>query len=122
MLAAHGLEVRDLGQAIEGGREDAARRLAAGQLDAFFVTIAPPARALQQLAARSGMRLLALSRPSIERLVADKTGLVAMTLPARTYPGQSEPVATVKVSLRERAPRHHDSDARGTSRFFARRE
>ena len=98
VLTAHGLEVRDLGQAIEGGREDAARRLAAGQLDAFFVTIAPPARALQHLAAQSGMRLLALSRPSIERLVADKTGLVAMTLPALTYPGQSEPVATVATA------------------------
>jgi TRAP transporter TAXI family solute receptor len=98
VLAAHGLEIRDLGQAIEGGREAAARRLAAGQLDAFFVTIAPPARVLQELAARSGMRLLALSRPGIERLVGDTTGLVPMTLPARTYPGQSEPVATVATA------------------------
>jgi TRAP transporter TAXI family solute receptor len=98
VLAANGVQVRDLKEAVGGGREEAARRLATGQLDAFFVTIAPPARALQELAARSGMRLLALSSRSVERLVTEKTGLVAMTLPAHTYPGQAEPVATVATA------------------------
>jgi TRAP transporter TAXI family solute receptor len=98
VLAANGVQVRDLREAVVGGREEAARRLATGQLDAFFVTIAPPARALQELAARSGMRLLTLSSRSVERLVTEKAGLVAMTLPAHTYPGQAEPVATVATA------------------------
>jgi TRAP transporter TAXI family solute receptor len=98
VLAAHGLGVKDLGRAIEDGSDDAAQRMVAGQLDAFFVTIAAPARVLQELAARSGMRLLPLSTRSIERLVADRTGLVAMRLPALTYPGQKEPVATVATA------------------------
>jgi TRAP transporter TAXI family solute receptor len=98
VLAAHGVQVRDASETGEGARQEAARRLAAGQIDAFFVTIAPPARALQELAARSGMRLLPLSSRSVERLVTEKTGLVAMTLPARTYPGQVEPVATVATA------------------------
>jgi TRAP transporter TAXI family solute receptor len=98
VLAAHGLTVRDLREASESELQEAARRLAAGQLDAFFVTIAAPARGLQELAARSRMRLLSLPSRTIERLVADQSGLVAMTLPSNTYPGQSEPVATVATA------------------------
>jgi TRAP transporter TAXI family solute receptor len=98
VLAAHGLKVGDLGQAGEGGGDDAARRLAAGQLDAFFVTIAAPARGLQALAAGPGMKLLPLPSRTINRLVAEHTGVVAITLPANTYPGQEEPVATVAAT------------------------
>jgi TRAP transporter TAXI family solute receptor len=98
VLAAHGLKVGDLGEASERGRAEAARRLGAGQLDAFFVTIAPPARDLQQLAARTGFRLLALPSRSVNRLIAERSGLVAMTLPANTYPGQDEPITTVATA------------------------
>jgi TRAP transporter TAXI family solute receptor len=98
VLAVHGLGVRDLGEASERGREEAIRRLGAGQLDAFFVTIAPPARDLQKLAAGTGMRLLPLPSPRINRLLAENPGLVAMTLPVNTYPGQGEPIATVATA------------------------
>jgi TRAP transporter TAXI family solute receptor len=98
VLAVHGLEARDLREASQDGRERAAQRLVAGQLDAFFVTMAPPARGLQDLAARPGIRLLALSSGGIGRIVAENVGLAAMTLPANTYPGQSEPVPTVATT------------------------
>jgi TRAP transporter TAXI family solute receptor len=95
VLAAHGLKVGDLGGASEGGFDEAARRLAAGQLDAVFITIAAPARALQKLAAGPGMRLVPLSSRGISRLVTENPGLVAVTLPENTYPGQGEPIPTV---------------------------
>jgi len=98
VLAAHGLGARDLREASESGGAEAARRLLAGRLDAFFTTIAPPARGLQALAARPGMRLLALSSHSISRLIAENPGLMAMTLPVNTYPGQREPIATVATA------------------------
>jgi TRAP transporter TAXI family solute receptor len=98
VLQAHGLKVTDLGEASERGREEATKRLRAGQLDAFFVTIAAPARGLQELAARPGMRLLALNSRAVDRLVAQNPGFVAMTLPANTYPGQTEPVSTVATA------------------------
>jgi TRAP transporter TAXI family solute receptor len=97
VLAAYGLGIRDLREA-SASSETAPRRLAAGQLDAFFVTIAPPARALQALAARGGTRLLALPSLTVSRLVAENPGLVAMTLPVNTYPGQREPVETVATA------------------------
>ena len=98
VLAAHGLGVRDLAEASERGREEAARRLVAGQLDAFFVTIAAPARALQELATGRGMRLVGIAARNVNRIVADNSGLLAMTLPPNTYPGQREPVSTVATA------------------------
>jgi TRAP transporter TAXI family solute receptor len=98
VLAAHGLGDRDLGETSEGKLDEAARRLAAGQLDALFLTIAAPARGLQELAARRGIRLVALSNDRISRVVAGNAGLVAITLPSHTYAGQGDAVATVATA------------------------
>ena len=98
VLAAHGIAVADLREASEGPPERAVRRLIAGQLDALFLTIAPPAHSLQELAAKWGLRLVALHPDAVTRLVGERAGLVAMTIPANTYPGQGEPVATVATA------------------------
>ena len=98
VLAAHGVPVAELREASEGPPERAVRRLIAGQLDALFVTIAPPARSLQDLAAKKGLRLVPLGPDEVTRLVGERAGLVAMTIPANTYPGQGEPVATVATA------------------------
>ena len=98
VLAAHGLDVRDLREVSQEGGERAARRLSADQVDALFVTIAAPARSLQELAARPGIRLVTLSSRGIHRIVGENLGLVAMTLPPNSYPGQGEPVATVATT------------------------
>lgn len=95
VLAAHGLAPANLREAAADAPERAARRLVAGQLDAVFLTIAAPARHLQELSARVGLRLVPLRPEAVTRLVSEHPGLVAMTLPAQTYPGQAEPVTTV---------------------------
>ena len=41
------------------------------------------------------IRLIPLERDAVQRLVAEQPGLVAIQIPARTYPGQTEPRATV---------------------------
>jgi TRAP transporter TAXI family solute receptor len=92
---AHGLQTRDLAKALQGGAEAAMRQLQAGELDAFFVTTAAPARNLQDLAARHAIRLLSLQEQGIARLVASSPGLVPITLPAHTYPAQAEPITTI---------------------------
>ena len=98
VLAAHGVAVADLREASQGPPERAGRRLVAGQLDALFVTINPPAHGLQELAARWGLRLVGLRPDAVTRLVGERSGLVTMTIPANTYPGQGEPVATVATA------------------------
>ncbi len=98
VLEAHGLRTRDLAEARQGGPEEAMRRLQDGTLDAFFTTTAAPARNLQDLAARHGIRFLSLDARSIERLVARNSGLVPITLPANTYPAQTEEFRTVAAA------------------------
>jgi len=98
VLASYGLGIKDLAEAQEKGLEDAAGGLAAGRLDAFFVTIGAPTRELQILATRHRIRLLSLDNPNIERLVTENPGLVRLVLPANTYPGQAEDVSTVAAT------------------------
>ncbi len=95
VLQAHGLGPKDLAAAREQGTADSLKGLRSGTLDAFFLTIAAPTRELQDLATRGGMRLVSLDDQAVERLVAERAGLVRLTLPAHTYPGQTEDVRTV---------------------------
>jgi TRAP transporter TAXI family solute receptor len=98
VLEAHGMGVKDLAEGRSEGAERAIQRLRAGQLDAFFTTIGTPARALQRLAAEYPIRLVPISAAAAARLTADQPGLVRLTLPPNTYPGQSEEVATVAAT------------------------
>ena len=98
VLETYGLGVKDLSEVREKGMEDAAGHLAAGRLDAFFVTIGVPTRELQKLATRHRVRLLSLDTRNIERLLTDNPGLVRLVLPANTYPGQAEDVNTVAAT------------------------
>jgi TRAP transporter TAXI family solute receptor len=98
VLAAYGLQVSDLAEARQGGLEEAMRRLKDGKLDAFFTTIAAPARNLQEFAARHSFRLLSLQGRGIERLVQKDPGLIAITLPANTYPNQTQDVHTLAAA------------------------
>ena len=70
-----------------------ARRLR--QLDAVFSTTAAPARALQQLAADPGLRLLPVKGDAMGRLLQARPGLTPLTLPPNTYPRQQQPIVTV---------------------------
>ena len=98
VLQAHGMEVKDLAEGRSEGAQRAIQRLRAGQLDAFFTTIGTPARALQRLAAEYPIRLVPISAAAAARVTVDHPGLVRITLPANTYPGQSEEVTTVAAT------------------------
>ena len=98
VLGAYGLGVKDLAEVREKGLEDAAGRLRTGRLDAFFLTVGAPTRELQKLATRQKIRLVSLDNSIIERLVTENPGLVRLTLPANTYPGQAEQVTTVAAT------------------------
>jgi len=98
VLQAHGMDVKDLAEGRGEGAQRAIQSLRAGQLDAFFTTIGTPARALQRLAAEYPIRLVPISAAAAARLTVDHPGLVRITLPANTYPGQSQEVATVAAT------------------------
>lgn len=95
ILAAHDLALEDLGAISERGLAEGLRQLGRGELDAVFATISAPARVIQNQAAATGVRLLPLTPEAIARLAAAQPELVPITLPAWTYAGQAQPVATV---------------------------
>jgi len=94
ILEAHRIEVAALTEAGARQVPDAAAALAAGEIDALFATIHPPASMLQRLAASTRVELVPIG-PS-PGLV--ETGLVPLTLPARSYAGQSTPVPTLAAT------------------------
>jgi TRAP transporter TAXI family solute receptor len=95
VLQAHGIALKDLAGAQGEGTRAAIANLRAGRIDAFVLTVGAPAQVLQRLAAQHPIRFLPVSSAAAARLVVEQPGLVRLTLPANTYPDQSEAVATV---------------------------
>lgn len=95
VLQAYRITLKDLGEARGDGPQAALQQLRAGRIDAFFATIGAPARELQRAAQTAPIRLVPVSAAAAARVVVEQPGLVRLTLPANTYPGQTEPVATV---------------------------
>jgi TRAP transporter TAXI family solute receptor len=98
VLAAHGLKSEDLAETSTLGPAAAIAKLQRRHLDAVFMTAVAPARMLQQMAVKPGLRLLPISGPAVERLVQARAGLSPLTLPPNTYPQQKEGVTTVASS------------------------
>ena len=93
VLVAAGVDPVSL-TALDLPPEAAAEQLAAGKIDAMFFTVHAPAAVLQRLATRAKVRWVPI--PASDALRAQ--GLVPLTLPARTYPGQRSPVPTVAAT------------------------
>lgn len=95
ILRAHGIALDDLGEATELGVAEAAQGLRDGRLDAIFAGGGTPMRELQRLATEQPVRFLPLEDVALERLLNENAGLMRLTLPANTYPGQVTPITTV---------------------------
>ncbi|UEM19259.1 TAXI family TRAP transporter solute-binding subunit [Skermanella mucosa] len=98
VLEAHGLAPDDFAEVTNMGPGRAVEALLAGQLDAVVSVINAPARLFQRLSAERGIRFLPLDRNAIQALDQSDGNLVPLTLPAGTYPRQTEPVPTVAVT------------------------
>ncbi|MGE4062985.1 MAG: TAXI family TRAP transporter solute-binding subunit [Rhodospirillaceae bacterium] len=74
---------------------EALDQLEAGAFDALIMTAALPGAELRSFAARRPVRLLPFDSDAIAFLTTGVGNYVAITIPARTYPGQARPLATV---------------------------
>lgn len=75
----------------------AAQALKNGEIDAFFCTAGAPTNAVSALAQEVPVRLLELEEGQMERLVETYGGYIECTVPAGTYPGQTEDVTAAGV-------------------------
>ncbi len=96
ILAAYGLNEKMVDM-VNLNYEDAAAQLKAGKVDAIFMTVGAPSPVLTELAGECGIRLLNVDGAAAQRLQSAYSAYSAVTLPAGTYPGQTENVQTVGV-------------------------
>jgi hypothetical protein len=75
---------------------DAGNRLAAGTLDAMFVTGGDPLASVRA-STGAGARLVPLAGPAIERLRHDYPFFRPTVIPGGTYPGHPDPIQTIGV-------------------------
>ena len=77
---------------------DSAELLANGQLDGAWIMSGIPAAAVSQ-ALSSGCRLLEIDEKTIEKLKAEYPWYVDYTIPAGSYPNQSQDVHTTAIKM-----------------------
>jgi uncharacterized protein len=98
-LTAH-IVLRALGvdpTAVESLKyNEAAARLAAGTIDALFVTGSDPVDSVR-MSAQTGARILPLGGPAIEQLRHDYPFFRATVIHGGTYPGHPAPIRTIGV-------------------------
>ena len=95
ILEEHGVQIHELAHAGHLSFEKSLAALEAGELDAVFMTMAYPARPIEELASRRPVRLLGLDAEVAERLSARRQGYPRVPIPAHTYPGQDEAVVSL---------------------------
>lgn len=96
ILEAAGLSYRDLSARYLSFAE-AAANLRDGHIDAAFVTAGIPTAAIQDIAVQKDVVIVPITGELVERLEARYPFYTRVTIPAGTYRGQDQPVATVAV-------------------------
>ena len=96
VLGAAGLTVDDIDpQYLSFG--DSADGLKDGKIDAAFIVAGAPTAAISELCATNNAYLVPIDGDVAEKLMAESPFYTAYTVPANTYKGQTEDVATVTV-------------------------
>lgn len=96
VLRGHGVAISSLAAPlIPVAMSDALAQLEAGAFDALIMTSPLPNPEVHQLAARHPIRLLPFDSDAIALLTTGVAAYVAVTIPARTYPSQTRPIAAV---------------------------
>ena len=98
VLAAAGLDVRELRAARGTPTGEALTSLEAGEVDAVFVTSVWPSRALADLAGREALWLVPLGPALVDALQQRSPTFVPVTIPPNTYPGLADSCPTVAVT------------------------
>jgi len=97
LLLANGLTFDMLGEVQRLSFSASAANMAAGELDAFFITASAPTTAVAELAKMEDIRLLSLDERTIDQMLNLYDCYTKCLIPADTYQGQTEPVNTIGV-------------------------
>ena len=96
ILLSHGISLQMLDPSYLSFADSAAA-LEKGEIDAFFCTAGAPTNAVSELAGRMDIRLLPIAAGVQGNMMKMYSGYTRCTIPANTYPGQTEEIGTVGV-------------------------
>ena len=76
---------------------DSTDALKDGKIDAAFIVAGPPTSAITELATTNGVNLINIDGTVRDKILSKCPYYKTYTIPADTYPGQTEPVSTITV-------------------------
>ena len=97
MLSAMGWKLSDFSLASELKADEHGPALCDGKVDGFIYGVGHPSANIQDPTTSCGAKLVSLTGPVIDKLVADKPYYAKVTIPAGLYPNNPQATATYGV-------------------------
>jgi TRAP transporter TAXI family solute receptor len=97
LLSAMGWKLSDFSLASELKADEHGPALCDGKIDGFFYAVGHPSANIQDPTTSCGAKLVSLTGPAIDKLVADKPYYAKATVPAGLYPNNPEATNTYGV-------------------------
>src|SRR5574339_208090 len=97
LLGAMGWKMSDFSLASELKADEHGPALCDGKIDGFFYGVGHPSANIQDPTTSCGAKLVSLTGPAVDKLVADKPFYAKVTIPANLYPNNPDPTQTYGV-------------------------
>ena len=97
MLASMGWKLGDFSLASELKADEHGSALCDGKIDGFYYGVGHPSANIQDPTTSCGAKLVSLTGPAIDKLIADKPYYAKATIPAGLYPNNPEATQTYGV-------------------------
>ena len=97
LLAAMGWKMTDFSLASELKADEHGPALCDGKIDGFFYGVGHPSANVQDPTTSCGAKLVSVTGPAVDKLVADKPYYAKATIPGGLYPNNPEPAQTYGV-------------------------
>ena len=97
LLAAMGWKLSDFSLASELKADEHGPALCDGKIDGFFYAVGHPSANIQDPTTSCGAKLVPLSGPVVDKLVAAKPFYGKVTIPGNLYPNNPDPIQTYGV-------------------------
>ena len=97
LLAAMNWKLSDFSLASELKADEHGPALCDGKIDGFFYAVGHPSANIQDPTTSCGAKLVSLTGPAVDKLVAEKPYYAKATIPAGLYPNNPEPTQTYGV-------------------------
>ncbi len=98
LLGGMGWKMGDFSLASELKADEHGPALCDGKIDGFFYAVGHPSANIQDPTTSCGAKLVSLTGPAVDKLVAEKPYYAKVTLPGGLYPNNPQPTSTYGVT------------------------